>query len=94
VFRNYGDVFCPSHAAGRLLSIDPPGEQQEEGERRRQRVHGGSVPERLSRFKRSITLGVDWAEFLLHTPFFDCVDPANDRVIRRRRSFRTGREKR
>jgi hypothetical protein len=33
------------------------------------------VPERLSRFKRSISLGVDWAEFLRHTPSSDCVDP-------------------
>jgi hypothetical protein len=56
-----------------LLSIDPPGEQQyEEGERRQQRVHGRSVPERLPRFK---SRSVDWAEFLRHKPLLDRVDP-------------------
>jgi hypothetical protein len=35
-----------------LLSIDPAGkEQTEEGERRRQRIHGESVPEGLAEFK-------------------------------------------
>jgi hypothetical protein len=35
-----------------LLSIDPTGEQQnEEGERRRQRIHSASLPERLPGFK-------------------------------------------
>ena len=35
-----------------LLSIDPPGEEEaKERERRRQPVHGGSVPEALRGFK-------------------------------------------
>jgi len=39
-----------------LLSIDPTGEQQqEEGERRRQRIHRDSVPEGLLRFKDTIS---------------------------------------
>jgi hypothetical protein len=34
------------------LSVDPPGEHEDKkGERRRQRVHGASVPERLARIK-------------------------------------------
>jgi hypothetical protein len=37
------------------LSVDPPGEQQaEERERRRQRIHSGSVPEALRRFKDDV----------------------------------------
>ena len=43
-----------------LLSVDPPGEQQaEEREGWRQRIHRGSVPDALPRFKSN----VDWAEF-------------------------------
>jgi ribosomal protein S6E (S10) len=46
-----------------LLAIDPPGEQQdEEGERRRQRVDGKSVPKPLPRFKDDLER-VNWAEF-------------------------------
>ena len=50
-----------------LLPVDPAGdEENNEGERRRQRVHGASVPERLAQCKarrdsRSALPG--WAEF-------------------------------
>ena len=47
-----------------LLPVDPTGEeQQEKGERRRQRIHRESVPEALPRFKDLLSRAVDWAEF-------------------------------
>jgi hypothetical protein len=57
---------------GLLLSVDPTGEQQqEEGKRRRQRIHRDSVPETLRLFKDDI----DSAEFRKDTPSSGCVDP-------------------
>jgi len=51
------------------LSIDPTRKQQtEERERRRQRIHVVSVPERLSGFKDWISWDVDWADVLRHKP--------------------------
>ena len=74
----------------RLLSVDPTGEQQaEERERRRQLVHGGSVPETLPRFKGD----VDWAEFPDAHTFLRLRRSPNCRGIRLRRSFRTGRDR-
>ena len=61
-----------------LLSIDPTGkEQTEEGERRRQRIHGESVPEGLGQFKDLTSVGRRWAEFPEVQPLADCGDPSN-----------------
>ena len=57
---------------GLLLSIDPAGEQQvEERERRRQRIHGESVPDALPGFEDD----VDWPNLQTHTPPSGYIDP-------------------
>src|SRR6516165_4333869 len=75
-----------------LLSIDPTGEQQgEEGERRRQRIHGASVPEGLLLFQGLDMWGVDWVPSSEAQALLRLRRAPRHRVIRRRRSFRTGR---
>ena len=78
-----------------LLSVDPAGEEENnEHERRRQRVHGASVPERRAQCKarRDSRLALPgWAEFLDRKPPAIRGERADCRAIRPRRSFRTGR---
>jgi hypothetical protein len=74
-----------------LLPVDPAGEEEnDEGKRRRQRVHGASVPERLARCKTRQNR--ERAPFGLGPVLgpqasCDCVECADCRVIRSRPSF-------
>src|SRR5467141_4020240 len=77
-----------------LLPVDRAGEEEnDEGERRRQRVHGVSVPERLTRCKaRQIRdrAPLGWSRVPGPQASCDCVEFADYRGIRSRASFRTG----
>jgi hypothetical protein len=79
-----------------LLPVDPAGEEEnDEGKRRRQRVHGVSVPERLARRKtrqnrERAPLGL--GRVLGAQASCDCVEYADCRMIRSRQNFRTGRD--